>query len=219
MTTALSSKRADITRGQTRSSQRNRISLFAARQRLRARKRSSCECRIPSCRGRASGPRAHPHPAQSGSCKAYTRPSGSPDATRGCGGRFARPKIASISSRETLAKGLNFRRAPSSSTTGMAARKPPWNRLRPLIQPANGFSARESGSTFRIRQQASGSENQQLALGILARQRLFRRLDRAHVAKTELPDQRIAIGAASPRTASRCRGRSREWRHRHPPSP
>src|SRR5262249_52539893 len=37
-----------------------------------------------------------------------------PDATNGCGGKSALLKIASISSRETLAKGLNFSRAPSA---------------------------------------------------------------------------------------------------------
>src|SRR5712672_1580931 len=79
-----------------------------------------------------------------------------PDATSGCGGSFACAYIASISSRETLANGLNFNRMPSSSTTGMAARRPPWKRLRPLIHALKGANARFSGSTLRIRQQASG---------------------------------------------------------------
>src|SRR6516165_4083059 len=39
------------------------------------------------------------------------------------------------------------------------ARTPPWKRLRPLIQALNGARARFSGSTLRIRQHASGSEN------------------------------------------------------------
>src|SRR5258708_10711389 len=82
-----------------------------------------------------------------------------PFAVSGCGGRFAALKIASIASLETLANGLNFSPLPSSSTTPLSARRPPSNRLRPLIQALNRANARFSGSTLRIRQQASGSEN------------------------------------------------------------
>ncbi len=51
---------AGITRGETRSSQRNRIFLFAASQPDCATKSSSCGCRILSWLGRASDRRAHP---------------------------------------------------------------------------------------------------------------------------------------------------------------
>jgi len=75
-----------------------------------------------------------------------------PDATKGCGGRFIVAYSALSSSSVAFASGLNFSRAPSASTTGMAARSPPWKRLRPLIQPSNDDSARASGSTLRMKQ-------------------------------------------------------------------
>ena len=103
-------------------------------------------------------------------------------------------KIASSSSRETLANGLNFNRAPSASTTGIAARKPPWNRLRPVIQAANGFSAPASGSTLRIRQQASGSENHSSRSGSSRDSASSAGLTERTSRKPELSDQRVAIG-------------------------
>ena len=186
---------ATITQDESASSQRNRISLFAVSQRHCPRKSSigmDAAFRLGSA-APAAGARIFAGRG-SAACTACTRPIDNPmrqvDAAAG------RPTRRSPRSpaREMLANGLNFNLAPSASTTGIAARRPPWKRLRPLIQAPNGASARASGSTLRMRQQASGSVNHNSRSGSSRDSVLLERLDRAHVAQAERRDQRVAIG-------------------------
>ena len=86
-----------------------------------------------------------------------------------------------------------------------SARRSPWKRLRPFIQPSKAPSASDSGRTLRIWQQLSVSCSHRSRCGIAALDQFDLRLQRAHIGQAEDVAQARRDNRASPRTASRYR--------------
>ena len=116
-------------------------------------------CRIRSCRCRPSGRRGRPRPPWWGGCRWRSRSSGSraPPADGPAGRRRpGRPRSGPASQ---LASGLSLTRpvTPSGSIVSSAVRRPPWKRLRPVIQAPKPSSSSASGWVLRMSQHRSGS--------------------------------------------------------------
>jgi hypothetical protein len=144
-----------------------------------------------------SGPAAVAH-AAAGTARGRARhaadggesPAPRADGAAGRGG----PDSATMSSRDQRASGLILSRHPAGSRVGKATRSPPWKRLRPVTQACRPASAPSSGSTFRTRQQPSGSRRCRSPSGSCRLEGFGIRPNRAHVLEPKLGDQPVAIG-------------------------